>query len=142
MIVKVCDDVIGTDGKIRKMSKKQITKIDKQNAEMASRGMRVLALAMRELEPDDLDIIKDPDAIEQHLTFVGLVGIMDPPRAQVKPTIVQCKDAGVLQSYLAIYFLAIFFELKFLSSTSGIRVCMMFKTIFGDFPVSRFLTPY
>lgn len=54
---------------------------------MAAAALRVLALARRELLGDE-----DP---ERELTFLGLVGMIDPPRPGVKEAIAACKDAGI-----------------------------------------------
>lgn len=63
------------------------------NKDMADRALRVLAAATRTYEemPDDLR----PEAIEREMTFIGLVGMMDPVRPEVKPAIAQCLEAGI-----------------------------------------------
>ena len=55
--------------------------------------MRVIALAARKLEPDE--DIEDVEAVENGLIFLGLVGIMDPPRPEVRDAIKICQDAGI-----------------------------------------------
>ena len=35
------------------------------------------------------------DGLKQNMTFVGIVGMMDPPRAEVKSAIAECRDAGI-----------------------------------------------
>jgi Ca2+-transporting ATPase len=62
-----------------------------RNRELAARGLRVLALACRELPPDTNP---NDDALRD-LTFVGLVGIQDPPAEGVKETIATFHRAGV-----------------------------------------------
>jgi P-type Ca2+ transporter type 2C len=59
------------------------------NAEMASRSLRVLALAYR------ADSGASPQIDENGLTFVGLVGMIDPPRDEVKQAVVRCREAGI-----------------------------------------------
>jgi P-type Ca2+ transporter type 2C len=60
-------------------------------AQMAADGLRVLALAERTLPDGDLD----QGAVESELTFVGLVGLQDPPRPEVRDAIATCRRAGV-----------------------------------------------
>jgi Ca2+-transporting ATPase len=55
--------------------------------------MRVIALAARKLAPDE--DIEDVDVVESGLIFLGLVGIMDPPRPEVRDAIKICQDAGI-----------------------------------------------
>jgi len=63
------------------------------NEEMAERGLRVLAVAMREWEslPDPISI----ENIESNLTLLGLVGMMDPPRAEAAEAVAVCRSAGI-----------------------------------------------
>jgi P-type Ca2+ transporter type 2C len=58
---------------------------------MAGDGLRVLAIARRELD----DLPDDGDA-EHDLTFLGLVGLMDPPRVEAAQAVAECRTAGIV----------------------------------------------
>jgi len=64
-----------------------------QNEKMAKRSLRVLAVAYKELDQMPFDI--SPDKIEMDLTFLGLLGMIDPPRPEVKDAVKLCKTAGI-----------------------------------------------
>lgn len=75
-----------------------VTEKDKQEAlnanhEMASQALRVLAIAYKELE--SIPKTPEPEDIEKDLIFVGLIGMIDPPRPEVKEAIKVCKRAGI-----------------------------------------------
>jgi Ca2+-transporting ATPase len=61
--------------------------------EMAKKGMRVIGFATKEL--DELPSEITPEQIENNLQFIGLVGLIDPPRQEAKDAILQCKEAGI-----------------------------------------------
>ena len=63
------------------------------NREMASKAMRVIALCARKVKPED--DITDMESMENDLIFLGMVGIMDPPRAEVYDAILRCQKAGI-----------------------------------------------
>ena len=68
-------------------------RIQNQNLEMAKRALRVIAVAYK-----DIDVLPnriDTWAIENDLTFVGLLGMIDPPREGVKEAVRTCKKAGI-----------------------------------------------
>ena len=62
-------------------------------AEMAARGLRVIAVAARDLKNDGAPVT--PDVIEIDLTLLGLIGIEDPPRPGVQECIADCRRAGI-----------------------------------------------
>lgn len=62
---------------------------------MASRGLRVLAVASRALDHPPADSELEDSSIEADLTFLGLIGMEDPPRPQVAPAIATCRQAGI-----------------------------------------------
>lgn len=68
--------------------------IQKEEERMAAAGMRVLAYASKVLEklPNEIKI----EEIEKDLTFLGLVGLIDPPREEAKKAIGECKSAGIV----------------------------------------------
>ncbi|MGF1682597.1 cation-translocating P-type ATPase [Photobacterium minamisatsumaniensis] len=61
--------------------------------DFAHQALRTLAVGFRELSEDDLQ--RDPSELEQDVTILGLYGIMDPPRPEVRAAVDSCFDAGV-----------------------------------------------
>ena len=66
---------------------------EEANRDMAGKAMRVLALCARPI--DDEEDMYDMEKIESGLIFLGLIGIMDPPRPEVKDAIEICQQAGI-----------------------------------------------
>ncbi len=66
-----------------------------ENDRLASEGLRVLAVAYRDYDPDTFDPSGDLLAQVKDLTLVAFVGIVDPPRKEAKDAIALCKDAGI-----------------------------------------------
>jgi Ca2+-transporting ATPase len=69
------------------------TRIEQANNQLAQQGLRVLGLAYRVLDsmPEEVSV----ETIERDLTFVGMVGIIDPPRPEVKEAVRVAKAAGI-----------------------------------------------
>lgn len=68
--------------------------IKKQEEKMAQEGMRVISFAGKEIQELPAEI--SPGNIEKDLHFIGLVGLIDPPREEAKEAIAQCKTAGIV----------------------------------------------
>lgn len=66
--------------------------INHEVEQMAEQALRTIAVCMKPLQKETK--LDDP-MIEQDLTFIGLVGMIDPPRKQVAPAIHECKEAGI-----------------------------------------------
>lgn len=67
--------------------------IRKNNEEMAKEALRVLACAYKEI--DHKPTKEDMENIENNLIFVGMVGMIDPPREEAKKAVEKCKTAGI-----------------------------------------------
>ena len=68
-------------------------KIQRENLNMAERALRVIAVAYRDV--DSLPKNINTQNIEKDLNFVGLIGMIDPPREGVKEAVKTCKKAGI-----------------------------------------------
>ena len=80
---------------IRPLDDGQRENIKNENDRLAAGGMRVLAVATRDLPSADFDPTGDVVRLVGNLTFVGLVGMMDPPRSEAREAIGLCKSAGI-----------------------------------------------
>ncbi len=80
------------EGKLKKLDKNKKEEFLEKNREMASRALRVLAMAYRELPSN---IKYSEKEIEKNLVFVGFTGMIDPPRPEIKQAIALCRRAGI-----------------------------------------------
>jgi len=81
------------DGETVEMDDKQRDEIAAANDSFARGGLRVLAFARRTLPEEGLEF--NSDVIEQNLTFLGLMAMMDPPRPEVAEAVKKCHTAGI-----------------------------------------------
>lgn len=82
------------NGNIRPLTEQDRKTIKRFEKEMADKSLRVLSFAYKIVDyvPEDENELL---SLEQDLVFVGMVGMMDPPRATVKDSIRRCKEAGI-----------------------------------------------
>ena len=81
------------DGKVVPMTVEKRAAILADNKALADRALRVLAAARREWSERPAQ--NDPAYLEQDLCFIGLTGMIDPVRPEVKAAIVECRSAGI-----------------------------------------------
>ncbi|KFY36342.1 hypothetical protein V494_05091 [Pseudogymnoascus sp. VKM F-4513 (FW-928)] len=92
--------ILGADGKKVKLTKKLSGLLLKEVVDYGNRGLRVIALAsVEDVESNPLlkkaKTTDDYLKLEQNMTLVGLVGMLDPPRPEVSGSIKKCKEAGI-----------------------------------------------
>ena len=93
IILERCTHII-SDGKIAKISERRKREILEINEKMARDALRVLGVAFKRLNfPDDGKF--DNEELESGLVFIGLLGMMDPPREEAKLAIKKCEEAGI-----------------------------------------------
>ncbi|RMD45868.1 cation-translocating P-type ATPase [Candidatus Pacearchaeota archaeon] len=88
-VVRRCDRIL-IGGKVRKIRKKDIERILEANNEFASKALRVLGFAFKEVRGK----IRESEA-EKNLIWLGMAGMIDPPRPEVKKAVGECKSAGI-----------------------------------------------
>ena len=98
MLVKGAVDVllermnhIQTDEGVHPLTDTDKEKIRNQNQEFSKEGLRVLGFAYKEIPADHELTLED----EYHLTFIGMIAMMDPPREESSEAVKQCKQAGI-----------------------------------------------
>ena len=91
-ILRICTSYI-KDGKAIPLTDEAREEILAENKKLAGKALRVLAAALKphEVAPTDFS----PAALERELCFIGLTGMIDPVRPEVKDAIEQCRTAGI-----------------------------------------------
>ena len=90
ILIKRCNKIY-INGKVQELSITDKRKIEEKNIEMANNALRVIAVGYKENEY----LNKEKDNLEKDLIFVGLIGMIDPPREGVKKAVKTCKKAGI-----------------------------------------------
>ena len=91
VLLKRCSKYYQNGQNVPIYSKKEL--IEKQNDDMANSALRVIAVAYKDVE--QLPNFIDSKSIEKDLNFVGLIGMIDPPREGVKEAVKTCRKAGI-----------------------------------------------
>lgn len=91
VVLEKCSHIL-EEGGIKELGEKEKVEILKVNEEMAQAALRVLGFAYRKC-PDPIECTEE--YLEHHMVFVGLAGMMDPPREEAIEAISVCKQVGI-----------------------------------------------
>ena len=91
-VLAMCSKVL-ENGISLEMTPEKMADIENKNLEMATKALRVMALAYAESSPAPEQL--SHERLDGSLTLVGLIGMIDPPRQEAKQAIVDCKRAGI-----------------------------------------------
>ncbi|BDS17141.1 ATPase [Clostridium perfringens] len=89
-ILSICNK-ISVNGKLLDFSKEYKAKVLENSNIMSDKALRVLAFAYKDISKENIVL----DSLEKDLVFIGMVGMIDPPRLEVKDSIKLCKSAGI-----------------------------------------------
>ena len=89
-ILSICNK-ISINGKLVDFSKEYKAKVLENSNIMSDKALRVLAFAYKDISKENIVL----DFLEKDLVFIGIVGMIDPPRLEVKDSIKLCKSAGI-----------------------------------------------
>jgi len=90
-VLSLCSRIY-INGKEQPLSEEIMSAAVAKNDDLARAGLRVLAMAYR-LLPRQVEM--QPEQVEQDMTFIGLMAMMDPPRPEVEKAVAKCRDAGI-----------------------------------------------
>ncbi|MEQ8787804.1 MAG: cation-translocating P-type ATPase [Pirellulaceae bacterium] len=104
-VIDVCE-FVWIDGEPQPLDEKMRTRIQQAHDGLAEQGMRILGFALRPIDEQELSRLQGdspageqtPDgaeAIERELIFVGLAGMIDPPRPEAREAVERCRTAGI-----------------------------------------------
>jgi len=91
IVLEKCSQIL-IDGKVQKLTQEQRSDLQKVTEVMALQALRNLGFAYKEL-PQNMETFDE--TIEESFIFVGIMGMIDPPRDEVKEAIAICKQAGI-----------------------------------------------
>lgn len=88
-----CCNRIEDDGQVRPLTAVERGKFSEANLQMAGNALRVLAVAMKTIKSLPAEI--EPSTLEKDLIFVGMLGMIDPPREEARVAVEKCRTAGI-----------------------------------------------
>ena len=86
------------DDQITRLDNSRYEQISHANNQLAENGIRVLGIAVRPVDSHllaTLPLERDEDILEKDLIFIGMIGMIDPPRPEVKQAVLTCQKAGI-----------------------------------------------
>lgn len=89
-LLKISNKIL-LNGEILDFTQEKKEEMLKYSNLMSDEALRVLALGYKDIEDINIKL----DSLESNLIFVGLMGMIDPPREEVKPSIALCRKAGI-----------------------------------------------
>ncbi len=89
-ILSICNK-ISVNGKLLDFTKEYKAKVLENSNIMSDKALRVLAFAYKDISKENIVL----DSLEKDLVFIGMVGMIDPPRLEVKDSIKLCKSSGI-----------------------------------------------
>ncbi|MDU7069006.1 MAG: cation-translocating P-type ATPase, partial [Clostridium perfringens] len=89
-ILSICNK-ISINGKLLDFTKEYKAKVLENSNIMSDKALRVLAFAYKDISKENIVL----DSLEKDLVFIGMVGMIDPPRLEAKDSIKLCKSAGI-----------------------------------------------
>jgi len=92
VLLNKCTSIL-TGSEIRPITEEDRAQIIDANKQMASKALRVLGTAFRAYDVIPAEL--KPETVEENLVFIGLIGMIDPPRPEVKDAVGICKEAGI-----------------------------------------------
>ena len=92
ILLGICD-YYEENNNVHDMNSTFLSKIKNKNEKMAEKALRVLGVAYLDVDIMPKEI--EPDFLEKGLIFVGLIGMIDPPRKGVKEAVLACRRAGI-----------------------------------------------
>jgi Ca2+-transporting ATPase len=93
LLARCSQELVGEEN--RPLTAERRTEILQSNEELAGAALRTLGVAFRSLPADAFTVDAVDKRIEQDLVFLGLIGMMDPPREEAKRAVARAKDAGI-----------------------------------------------
>ena len=92
ILLNICE-YYEKNNSIKSLNDNILNKIKQKNEKMAEKALRVLGVAYLDIDIMPKEI--SPEFLEKDLTFLGLIGMMDPPRKGVKEAVFACRRAGI-----------------------------------------------
>ncbi len=92
-LLSVCNRIL-VEGQVQDLTPSLRESLQQTNGNMAEKALRVLGTAYKDLSPDvDLNAVRGQ--LESELIFIGLTGMIDPPRPEAKEAVKLCRRAGI-----------------------------------------------
>jgi Ca2+-transporting ATPase len=94
VLLELCShELVGQE--TRPLSDWRRVEIVKVNEDLAHEALRTLGVAFRSLPADALEVDEVDERVEHDLVFAGLIGMIDPPRAEAREAVARAKAAGI-----------------------------------------------
>ncbi|MGE7601860.1 calcium-translocating P-type ATPase, SERCA-type [Peribacillus sp. NPDC097675] len=92
VLIAQCDTIL-VDGRTDQLNREHNERVQQEMNELASSALRMIAVGYKPLSKGTI-LFHETEA-ERNLTFMGLQGMIDPPRPEVKQAVKECRDAGI-----------------------------------------------